>query len=192
MESARKSVPPACKNSGMAGFGASDSELRERSLSISVGATFGTSSSSSFAAEHRLLLYGVEHISLLDLLVAISTDKPDSDQGFTFRIPLAPVGQPNLLALRTPRIGMGIPRIIPREKPLARSVQQVVTKVRLSPIAVSVAVDGSLLVSSRFAYLQVRPSCSDAGSRIGCFSNEPHTTQIRSLSSENCKASGPR
>jgi hypothetical protein len=112
---------------------------------------------SIFAAEHRLLLYrairlGAEHISSFDFLVAISTDKPDPEQGFTFRIPLAPVGQPNVLALRTPSIGMGIPRIIPKEKPLARSVQQVITNVRLSPITVSFAVDGFALVSSRFPY----------------------------------------
>jgi len=53
---------------------------------------------------------------------------------------------------------MGIRNIIGiNEKTLARSVQQVVTKVRCSPITMSVAVNGSALVKSRFAYPQVFP-----------------------------------
>jgi hypothetical protein len=56
---------------------------------------------------------------------------------------------------------MGIPRIITREKSLGRSVQQVVTKVRCSPITVSVAVDDSALVSSRSIELHAQPHLSD-------------------------------
>ena len=116
-----------------------------------------------FAAEHRLLLHrfnplGAQHISSLDFLVAIPADESDFDQGLAFRIPLIAVSQPYLLALRAPSIGMRIPRIIGKEKTLARPVQQMIAKVRFSPISVSRAVDGFGLVSSRFAYLQVCPS----------------------------------
>jgi hypothetical protein len=98
---------------------------------------------------HRLTPLGPEHISSLDFLVAVSTDKPDLDQSLACLIPLTSVLEANLLAPGAPRIGMRICRFIRgNEETLANPMQQVIADVRFLPITVSVTVNSLVLVCS--------------------------------------------
>jgi hypothetical protein len=95
-----------------------------------------------------------QDIPSLYLFVTIATNKSDLYESDAFLIPFpiaTAMGRPDVVALIAPSVGMRVSRIIAGKKSLALSVQQIVTNKRFSPITVSVAVDRSVLVGSRFS-----------------------------------------